>query len=131
MLDVVTSAPRNAVTAGFDVEILSLATANPPHLLTQADATVRAQALFPHLKKMWRLYENTCIATRYNCEQIEWYLDRSRCDFGILTNGRLWRLVPRDIERSRARPRPSRLHRALLATFAGAAEELTVWRGLA
>jgi hypothetical protein len=34
---------------------------------------------------------------------IEWYLDRSRCDFGILTNGRLWRLVPRDIERSRAR----------------------------
>jgi hypothetical protein len=39
----------------------------------------------------------------YPPEQIEWYLDRSRCDFGILTNGRLWRLVPRDIERSRAR----------------------------
>ena len=39
----------------------------------------------------------------YPPEQIEWYLDRSRCDFGILTNGRLWRLVPRDIERSRPR----------------------------
>ena len=39
----------------------------------------------------------------YPPEQIEWYLDRSRRDFGILTNGRLWRLVPRDIERSRAR----------------------------
>ena len=37
----------------------------------------------------------------YPPEQIEWYLDRSRRDFGILTNGRLWRLVPRDIERSR------------------------------
>jgi Eco57I restriction-modification methylase len=39
----------------------------------------------------------------YPPEQIEWYLDRSRCDFGILTNGRIWRLVPRDIERSRPR----------------------------
>ena len=36
----------------------------------------------------------------YPPEQIEWYLDRSRCDFGILTNGRLWRLVPRNIDRS-------------------------------
>ena len=39
----------------------------------------------------------------YPPEQIEWYLDRSRCDFGILTNGRLWRLVPRDIDRNRPR----------------------------
>ena len=30
-------------------------------------------------------------------EQIEWYLDRSRCAFGILTNGRIWRLVPREL----------------------------------
>jgi Eco57I restriction-modification methylase len=33
----------------------------------------------------------------YPPEQIEWYLDRSRLDFGVLTNGRLWRLVPRDV----------------------------------
>jgi hypothetical protein len=33
----------------------------------------------------------------YPPEQIEWYLDRSRLDFGILTNGRLWRLIPREI----------------------------------
>lgn len=33
----------------------------------------------------------------YPPEQIEWYLDRSRKDFGVLTNGRLWRLVPREI----------------------------------
>lgn len=28
--------------------------------------------------------------------QIEWYLDRSRLDFGILTNGHTWRLIPRE-----------------------------------
>ena len=38
----------------------------------------------------------------YPPQQIEWYLDRSRRDFGILTNGALWRLVPRE----RAAPAP-------------------------
>lgn len=32
----------------------------------------------------------------YPPQQIEWYVDRSRLDFGILTNGGLWRLVPRE-----------------------------------
>jgi Eco57I restriction-modification methylase len=31
----------------------------------------------------------------YPPEQIEWYLNHSLRDYGILTNGRLWRLVPR------------------------------------
>jgi hypothetical protein len=31
----------------------------------------------------------------YPPEQIEWYLNQSLRDYGILTNGRLWRLVPR------------------------------------
>ena len=31
----------------------------------------------------------------YPPEQIEWYLNHSLRNFGILTNGRLWRLVPR------------------------------------
>lgn len=31
----------------------------------------------------------------YPPQQIEWYLDRSHLDYGILTNGRLWRLIPR------------------------------------
>jgi len=39
----------------------------------------------------------------YPPEQIEWYLDRSRRDYGILTNGRLWRLIPRDIGPGRPR----------------------------
>ena len=32
----------------------------------------------------------------YPPEQIEWYLNRSQLDFAILTNGRLWRLIPKD-----------------------------------
>ncbi|HEV2099115.1 MAG TPA: N-6 DNA methylase [Stellaceae bacterium] len=39
----------------------------------------------------------------YPPEQIEWYLDRSRLDFGILTNGKLWRLVPRELEPGKPR----------------------------
>jgi hypothetical protein len=31
----------------------------------------------------------------YAPEQIEWYMNHSQCDYGILTNGRIWRLVPR------------------------------------
>jgi alkylresorcinol/alkylpyrone synthase len=75
MLDVVRSAAyRRAVAAAFDVEILSLATANPPFRLAQAEAAFRAKQLFPHLRKLWPLYENTGIEFRYNCEPIEWYL---------------------------------------------------------
>lgn len=39
----------------------------------------------------------------YPPEQIEWYLDRSRLDYGILTNGRLWRVVPRLLESHQGR----------------------------
>ncbi len=31
-------------------------------------------------------------------EQMEWYLDKSRLPFGILTNGRRWRLIPRELQ---------------------------------
>jgi alkylresorcinol/alkylpyrone synthase len=75
MLDVVRSAARqNGARAGFDVEILSLATASPPFQLSQAEAAARAKKLFPHLKRLWPLYDNTGIDRRYNCEPIEWYL---------------------------------------------------------
>ena len=39
----------------------------------------------------------------YPPEQIEWYVNRSLCDYGILTNGRLWRLVPRILGPSKPR----------------------------
>ena len=39
----------------------------------------------------------------YPPEQIEWYLDRSRLDYAILTNGRLWRLIPRELGPNKSR----------------------------
>jgi len=75
MLDVVRSGARqNAAAARLDVEILSLATANPCFQLPQVEAAARARELFPHLKRLWPLYDNTGIELRYNCEPIEWYL---------------------------------------------------------
>ncbi len=51
--------------------------------------------------KRWDLSLDTSVKVHnkreYPPEQIEWYLDRSRLDYGILTNGRLWRLVPRQL----------------------------------
>ncbi|HXW48761.1 MAG TPA: 3-oxoacyl-[acyl-carrier-protein] synthase III C-terminal domain-containing protein [Xanthobacteraceae bacterium] len=75
MLDVMRStARRRTLAANFDVEILSLATANPAFCLPQSEAAARAKELYPHLKKLWPLYDNTGIDVRYNCEPIEWYL---------------------------------------------------------
>ncbi len=75
MLEVVRSqAPLKAAIAGFDVEILAVATANPPYRLCQPDAAARVKALYPHLKALWRLFDNTGIDFRYNCEPVEWYL---------------------------------------------------------
>jgi alkylresorcinol/alkylpyrone synthase len=75
MLEVVRSqAPLKAALAGFDVEILAVATANPRYRLSQPDAAARVKALYPHLKALWRLFDNTGIDFRYNCEPVEWYL---------------------------------------------------------
>jgi alkylresorcinol/alkylpyrone synthase len=46
------------------VEILALATANPPFRLPQTEAAARAKQLYPHLKKLWGLYDNTGIDIR-------------------------------------------------------------------
>jgi alkylresorcinol/alkylpyrone synthase len=75
MLEALKSAVNeNAVADGFDVEILSVATANPSFVLQQDEAARRAKDLFPHLKLLWKLYDNTGIDRRYNCEPIDWYL---------------------------------------------------------
>lgn len=68
------AAGRAAATSGFDVEILSVATANPPFTLNQAEASKRAKEVFPRLNAMWPVYENAGIEQRYNCEPIDWYL---------------------------------------------------------
>ncbi len=75
MLDVFeAAASRKAATRTFDVEILSVATANPPFALSQAKATEHAKQIFPHLQALWPLYDTTGIEMRYNCEPIDWYL---------------------------------------------------------
>jgi hypothetical protein len=52
--------------------------------------------------KAWRVPLNRPSSVNnqrvYPPQQIEWYLDRSRLPFGIVTNGRQWRLVPREHE---------------------------------
>jgi alkylresorcinol/alkylpyrone synthase len=65
---------RVAATSGFDVEIMSIATANPPFVLSQAEASKRPKDVFPRLNAMWPVYDNTAIERRYSCEPIDWYL---------------------------------------------------------
>jgi alkylresorcinol/alkylpyrone synthase len=68
------AASRMMASGAFDVEILSVATANPPYTLTQRDAAELARTLYPHLESLWPLYDNCGIELRYNCEPIDWYL---------------------------------------------------------
>jgi alkylresorcinol/alkylpyrone synthase len=56
------------------VEILSVATAVPAHVITQDDAAWRAQKIFPQYARLEALYTNTGIDTRYAVEPVTWYL---------------------------------------------------------
>jgi len=75
MLETKSEVRKAAAFGGFDVEILSVATANPAYVLSQADAAERARGIFSHLKGLWPLYDNTGIECRYNCQPVEWYLE--------------------------------------------------------
>jgi alkylresorcinol/alkylpyrone synthase len=75
MLDVPKpSASHLAATRAFDVEIRSVATANPGFQVSQTEAAARAREIYPHLEALWPLYDNAGIDVRYNCEPIDWYL---------------------------------------------------------
>jgi alkylresorcinol/alkylpyrone synthase len=64
---------ESVVHPGLDVEILSVATANPEHKLDQRAALEAAKAVFPHLARMDGLYASTGIETRYCCEPSAWH----------------------------------------------------------
>ena len=64
---------NGAVESCLDVEILSVATANPKHRVSQREALERAKTIFPHLSRLEGLYSNAGIETRYSCEPYEWY----------------------------------------------------------
>ncbi|MGC2409490.1 MAG: type III polyketide synthase [Methyloceanibacter sp.] len=65
--------PSRRAAASFEVEIAGVATAVPPHRLSQEDAALRAQRLFPQLAGHQNLFRNTGIEARYTCEPPEWY----------------------------------------------------------
>ncbi len=62
-------------TAGYDVEIVSIATAVPEHKYTQADAIQRSKSLMPHCAYLEPVFDHTGIETRYSCVPMDWYLD--------------------------------------------------------
>ena len=60
----------------FDVAITGVATAVPPHKVSQDDIAERARAVFPHLARLEGLYANTGIESRYACQPKDWYYER-------------------------------------------------------
>jgi len=64
---------KNAV-APVRVEIASVATAVPRHVVTQEDAKFRAQKVYPQYARLEALYTNTGIDTRYSVEPVPWHL---------------------------------------------------------
>ena len=58
---------------GLAVEILSIATANPPNKVNQRDALVGAAAIYPQFASVFGLFSNTGIDFRYTCKPNEWY----------------------------------------------------------
>jgi alkylresorcinol/alkylpyrone synthase len=63
---------RYAAHLSLNVEILSVATANPKFKVDQRDALERAKGIFPHLARMEALYTNTGIDFRYSCVPADW-----------------------------------------------------------
>jgi alkylresorcinol/alkylpyrone synthase len=63
-------------TRSFDVAITGVATAVPPHRVSQDDVAERARAVFPHLARLDGLYANTGIESRYACQPKDWYYER-------------------------------------------------------
>jgi alkylresorcinol/alkylpyrone synthase len=60
----------------FDVAVTGVATAVPPHRVSQEDVAERAKAVFPHLARLDGLYANTGIESRYACQPKHWYYER-------------------------------------------------------
>ena len=67
-------ATKRSTASTVGVEIASVATAVPKHVITQDDAAVRAQTFFPQFARLEALYTNTGIDNRYSVEPMEWHL---------------------------------------------------------
>ena len=62
---------------GPPVAITAVATAYPPHVVTQADIAAEAQRVFGHrpllMQRMAKSYANAGVKTRNSCVPLEWY----------------------------------------------------------
>ena len=67
--------PAGHRAQAFDVVITGVATAVPPHRVSQDDIAERAKAVFPHLARLDGLYANTGIESRYACQPKDWYYE--------------------------------------------------------
>jgi alkylresorcinol/alkylpyrone synthase len=67
-------APSISSPVATTVEIASVATAVPEHMVTQEDAKFRAQKVYPQYARLEALYTNTGIDTRYSVEPVPWHL---------------------------------------------------------
>jgi hypothetical protein len=67
-------AQTHASSSPVVVEIASVATAVPRHVVTQADANERARIVYPQYAWLDALYTNTGIDTRYSVEPVPWHL---------------------------------------------------------
>ena len=59
----------------FDVVIASVASAVPPHKVSQDRVAEGAKRFFPHLNGLASIFATTGIETRYVCEAPDWYLE--------------------------------------------------------
>jgi alkylresorcinol/alkylpyrone synthase len=60
---------------GAPVEIVSIATANPPRRYSQEEVLANAAEVFPQFKRLKAIYANTGVAQRYMCQPMSWYRD--------------------------------------------------------
>ena len=67
-------AANRAAQSACDVEIASVATAVPRHIVGQQEAAERAQKVYPQFARLDALYTNTGIDTRYSVEPVPWHL---------------------------------------------------------
>jgi alkylresorcinol/alkylpyrone synthase len=65
-------APRHRAPGTLNVELLSVATAVPAHRIDQREAAARAKRVFPVLARLYGIYENAGIETRYSCVEPDW-----------------------------------------------------------
>jgi alkylresorcinol/alkylpyrone synthase len=75
-VDLALHAPARArPDLGLPVEILSIATANPTHKISQEEALLDAAAIYPQFARLHGLFSNTGIEFRYTCRTRDWYIE--------------------------------------------------------